>query len=90
MSRPLTFALLTGILAIPLCSTGSVPSSSHAVRKAVPTRIGSRTSLLAISRAQNRQRVPRSKSWPRTPAVRTSREEPSVVILYGDRPWSWM
>jgi hypothetical protein len=27
---------------------------------------------------------------PRTPAVRTSREEPAVVILYGDRPWSWM
>jgi hypothetical protein len=24
------------------------------------------------------------------PAARISREEPAVVIFYGDRPWSWM
>ncbi len=90
MSRPLTFALLTGILAIPLCSTGSVPSSSHAVRKAVPAPMGSQTSLLAISRTQSRQHAGRSRSLPHRSAVRASREEPAAVILYGDRPWSWM
>lgn len=88
MTRSLSLALLTGILAIPLCSTGSVPSSSHRVRKTLPAAIGSRTTPIPIGRT--RQGGLRSKSLPRTPAVRTSREEPAVVILYGDRPWSWM
>jgi hypothetical protein len=90
MSRRLSLALLTGILAIPLWSTGSVPSSSHAVRKGVPAAIGSRAPLIPIRGIRTRQRGPRSQSSPRTPAVRSSREEPAVVILYGDRPWSWM
>lgn len=90
MTRRLTFALLTGILAIPLCSTGSVPSSSHAVRKALVGTIGNRTTLIPIGKVRSCQRCPRSKSLPRTPAVRTRADEPAVVILYGNRPWSWM
>lgn len=86
MTRRLALALLTGILAIPLCSTGSVPSSSHSVRTAA---IGHQTTFTPISRVQTRRRGLRSKSSPRT-AVRAGREEPAVVILYGDRPWSWM
>lgn len=90
MTRRLALVLLTGILAIPLCSAGSVPPSSHAVRKGLPAAIGSRTALTLISRVRIRQHGPRSRSLPRPPAVRTGREEPAVVILYGDRPWSWM
>ena len=90
MTRRLTFALLTGILAIPLCSPGSVPVSSHAVRKPLAAAMGSRTKPTLAGRLRKCQSCPRSKSSPRTAAVRTSREEPAVVILYGGRPWSWM
>jgi hypothetical protein len=90
MTRHLTLALLTGILAIPLCSSGSVPSSSHAVRTPLPARVGGRTAVIPMSKVRARQRGPRSKSAPRAAAVRTSREEPAVVILYGAQPWSWM
>jgi hypothetical protein len=90
MARVLTLALLTGILAIPLCSTGSVPDSAPAVRGRMPAAIERRTNPVPISKVQRRQPGRHSKSLPRRSAVRTSREEPAVVILYGSRPWSWM
>jgi hypothetical protein len=93
MTRILTLVVLTGILAIPLCSSGSVPSSSRTVRtvrKALRAPTARRTTLITISRVRSRQRGLRCKTSPRTPPIRTSREEPAVVILYGDRPWSWM
>ncbi|HEY6936740.1 MAG TPA: hypothetical protein VI424_06285 [Terriglobales bacterium] len=89
MTRVLTLALLTGVLAIPLCSTGSVPSSSLTVRNPLPAAIGT-TTPSRISKLRRRQPGRRCKSLPRPAAVRTSREEPTVVILYGGRPWSWM
>jgi len=90
MTRVLTLALLTGILAIPLCSTGSVPSSSPRVRNPFLPAIGRRTTPIPISKVRSRQRGRHSKCSPCRPAVRISREEAPVVILYGGRPWSWM
>lgn len=90
MTRVLTLALLTGVLAIPLCSTGSVPSSSPSVRDPLPTAINRRATPSRTSKVRSRETGRRSKSPPRPAAVRTSREEPTVVILYGSRPWSWM
>lgn len=89
MTRVLTLALLTGILAIPLCSPGSVPPLSTSVHNPLPATIGRRTTPIPISKVRNRQPARCSKSLPR-PAARISREEPAVVIFYGDRPWSWM
>ena len=89
MTRRVSLALLAGILAIPLCSTGSVPSSSHAVRKTLPA-MGSRATPTRVGRIRICHSCPRSKPLPSTPGVRTSSDEPAVVILYGSRPWSWM
>jgi hypothetical protein len=67
-----------------------VPSSSPSVRNPLPAAINRRTTPSRIGKVRSRESGRRSKSLPRPPAVRTSREEPTVVILYGGRPWSWM
>jgi hypothetical protein len=86
MTRVFTLALLTGILAIPLCSTGSVPSLSPSVRNPLPAAVGRRITPSRMGKLRSR----RSKSLARPAPVRSSREEPTLVIFYGGRPWSWM
>lgn len=79
--------VLFGVLALPLLSRGSVRVPTRSDTK-VSQLIGNCGSCARLARAGHARRTRRPKAV--ASKAYSHHDEPTVVILYGEQPWSWM
>lgn len=80
-----------GVFAVSMC-LGSAQGPARAIPNTLrPLAVSRKTATPALSTTQAQRS---SSRGPKRSSVgsraRTRPDEPSVVILYGERPWSWM
>ena len=91
MTSLLAIISLAGILAGSLCP-GAVPLGSRFIPGNLQTvSANGKATVRSGSRTQvGRVRSGRASSAQLRPGIPSGSEEPVVIILYGDGPWSWM
>jgi len=90
MTSLLAVISLAGVLAGSLCpgalSSGSRPNPRNLQPMAANRKAGVRSSSTQVGGVRSR----RASSAQLQPGIPSRSEEPVVIILYGDGPWSWM
>ena len=91
MTSLLAVISLAGVLTGSLCP-GAVPLRSRFIpRNLQPAAANRKAAERSGSRTQvGHVRSRRANSAQLRPSISSRSEEPVVIILYGDGPWSWM
>ncbi len=89
MTSLLALISLATVLAGSLCP-GAVPFRSRFIPGKLEPRVTSRKPARRTAARTQRAGSQPAGSAQLRPSFPSRTEEPAIVILYGDRPWSWM